>query len=212
MIIAMNKKVIPILIIIVIILYPFIMIPIAEISLREIYQKSFGNVDNDFILKSIRTTLYLYYWIEKIIIIFLRPLVMSLVVWGGARYLSLDYSVKFNVLFSFFFSCELILLFNDYFNLAFNYFQLYTDKSLTPNLSPLNLYYYFENKPESKFLIYIVESISAFSLMYFILIFRFTKTHYRINSFTSYLFTFNLLVIYIIMAMVHPGSMLFGST
>lgn len=208
----MNKKVVPILIIIMIIVYPFIMMPVAEISLREIYKKAFDNVDDDFILKFIRTTLYLYYWIEKIILIFLRPLIMTLVVWGGARYISLDYSVKFSVLFSFLFSCELILLLNDYFNIGFNYFQLYTDKTLTLNLSPLNLYYYLGNKHESKFLIYIFESISAFSLLYFILIFRFTKTHYRINSSTSYLFTFNLLVIYIIMAMVHPGSMLIGVT
>lgn len=208
----MNKKVIPILIIIMIIIYPLIMMPVAEISLREIYQKAFDNVDNDFILKSIRTTIYLSYWIEKIILIFLRPLVMSIVVWGGAYYLELDNSIKLKVLFIFFFGCELILLFNDYFNIAFNYFQIYTDKTITLNLSPLNLYYYFNNKPESRFLINIVKSISAFSLLYFILIFRFTKAQYRINNTTSYLFTFNLVVIYIIMELVHPSSMLLGDT
>lgn len=208
----MNKKVIPILIIIMITIYPFIMMPVAEINLREIYQKAFDNVDNDFILKSIRTTIYLSYWIEKIILIFLRSLVMSIVVWGGAYYLDLDNSIKLKVLFIFFFGCELILLLNDYFNIAFNYFQIYTDKTITLYLSPLNLYYYFNNKLESKFLINIVKSISAFSLLYFILIFRFIKAQYRINNTTSYLFTFNLVVVYIIMEFVHPSSMLLGNT
>lgn len=208
----MIKKIITILIIFMIILYPFFIIPVAEISLREIYQRSFENVDEDFIIKSIRTTLYFYFWVEKSILILFRPFILGIIVWGGAKFLSSDRIIPIRTLFVFFFSFELVLLLNDYFNIGFNYYQLYNNKIVTINVSPLNLSYFFNNLLLSKYLKNMIESISVFSLLYFILIFRFIKKHYQLNDITSYVFIFNLIVVYIIMAIVHPGSLLFGVT
>jgi len=210
--IHLSKKIIPIFIIILIILYPFITIPIAEVSLREIYQRSFENVNEDFIMRSIRTTLYFYYWIEKSILIVFRPLLLCIVVWGGAKFLALERNLTIKNLYTLFLSSELILMLNDYFNIGFNYYQLYNNRIVTFNISPLNLSYFCYNLQLSKYLKYMTESINVFSLLYFILIFRFTKRHYQLNDITSYVFIFNLVVVYIIIALVHPGSLLFGVT
>lgn len=205
------QKIIPIVVITLIILYPFILMPIVEKSLNGIYQNNFDIMD-DYILKSIRTTILFYYWIEKLTLTFLRPAIMSGVVWFGVKYLAIDQKIIFSHLFKFFLACELVLIIGDYLSVFFNYFQLYNNKILTPTLSPLNILYYLNNKPESTNLINILHGLSVSSFLYFTIIFRFIKSKYGSNMLVTAIFMINLIALYIILELVHPSNLVFGGT
>lgn len=212
MIIERKYYVIVVVAFLMVICYPLLFIPLAEINLKAIYQRSFENVDENLVLRSIRTTLYIYYWFEKLFTMLFRPLVMSLTLWFGIKYLEIKNINKFKFFIIFFLCCEFILLLNDYTIIGYNLYQFHLNESITLNTSPLNLTHYFKIDSVERHLKYMLDSINIFSVFYFLSIFIFLKKQYHTNSLVTTVFIFNLIIIYLLISLIHPSSLLFGVT
>lgn len=157
-------------------LLPFILYPLYESILSNIYNQNFPDIDSKFILKIIRTTIYLYIWVDQIWGIFSRTLLISTVYFLGIKLLEIKERILYRNLVLFVFGLQIVFIIGDYINILYNYFiRFYNIREIKLFESPLNLSYYFPLINKSSTVFRISNTINIFTILFFSIIAFFIK-------------------------------------
>jgi len=146
---------------------PFAVYPLFEKSISAIYEKSFDGVDSSFILRSIKSMLFIFIWSDTVFEIVVRVFLLSAFYFFCMYLLEVSENMKYLQLIKIFMLAEIILIAGSYITILFNYVQLeFQLGTMHIYESPVNLTYYLSEINKKSSLYNFLSSINLFTIFY----------------------------------------------
>jgi hypothetical protein len=191
-------------------LIPFVVYPLYERSLVDVYEKSFDGVDSSFILKTIKTVLFIYMWTDQAYELFVRIFILSAIYLFGVYLLEVEGKLTYREILLILLFAELTMILGNYLTILFNYAQLkFGLGAMKVYESPLSLIFYFSSLPKNSPIYSLVSSINGFTLIYFYVIYHLISKKIHTNKFQLVAITIFVFFFFILIKISDPVDTLF---